>query len=563
MLIVGSGFGGICIAIKLKKLGIPFIVIERNGQVGGTWYSNTYPGCACDIPIHGYSYSFERWSSWSTYYAGQPEILRYLLYCVEKYCIQPHIHFNQTVSQSVWSESGAVWKVTTSQGYEFTANIVVSAIGVFQEPNMPDIPGLKGFRGTYFHSSRWDHSLDLQGKCVGVVGNAASAIQMIPKLAKVAKRLIVFQRTPQWISKRHGFEYPKIAKWMFRFLPPTQWFHRFRIWWDREMTFFLFADPSGKEAESFTSHIKKNLELEIPQGGTAEKKNRVLAALLSPAYQVGCKRLLVSDDYYSTLLLPSVSLIAERVVRVVGEGVVVGGGRRMAGEVGTSPPIEIHARPGKISDILPPPPPPHYPPPPCSHTPGLHECDVLVFATGFRVGFTSFPVYGRGGLLQLQWGDTPRAYLGISTPHVPNYFWVLGPNTGLGHNSMTYMIECQSNYITHAVMVMLRRGVMVVDVKKDACNTYYENTIWRKMRTKVWNTGGCNSHYHNSHGQVTALWPDLLIPYWWLTRKFCLADYNYTLTPTTSATAYYCLLLLLTVCTATSLLLLTTTSHFG
>jgi cation diffusion facilitator CzcD-associated flavoprotein CzcO len=476
IVIIGTGFSGLGMGIRLKQAGIrDFVILEQASGVGGTWRDNHYPGAACDVESHLYSFSFEPNPGWSRTFAGQAEILAYLEGCADKYGLRPHIRFDTAAVGASFDERTGIWTVETSRGERLTARILVSAIGGFSSPSYPDIPGLASFEGKVVHSARWDDSYPLEGKRVGVVGTGASAIQIVPSIAPKVSQLHVFQRTPPWIVPKLDRPIPEEEQQRFRRVPLLQRFARARQYALRELFAVGFVENPAllRFASRFAVRYMK-----------ASVRDPALRAKLVPSYTMGCKRVLPSNDYYPTLTRENVELVTEGIREIRPGSVVTADGRE-------------------------------------------RPLDALVLATGFTVAefVLPFPMTGRGGRdINEAWRDGAEAYLGTTVSGFPNFFVIFGPNTGLGHNSMIYMIESQLNYAMSAIEAMRARGLKLVDVRPDAQARYNERIHARLTKT-VWNTG-CTSWYRTKSGKNTTLWPGFTFEFRLRTRRFDPADYE-------------------------------------
>ncbi|MFJ2033318.1 flavin-containing monooxygenase [Streptosporangium sp. NPDC087985] len=462
--IIGAGFGGLCMAIRLERAGIrSYTIFEKGPGVGGTWRDNTYPGAGCDIPSHLYSFSFERYSSWSRRYPGQPEILGYLEMCANKYGLRPRIRLNTEVTAATFDESLSRWRVRTPSGEELF-DVVVSAVGQLNRPRLPDIPGMSAFAGASFHSARWDHSQDLTGRRVAVIGSGSSAAQLIPRVAEVAERVDVFQRTPNWVIPKPDAVFGETARKVFRRLPFLQ--RGYREWTYRYAETALYPALAGR----WSAGLLRKRALDHLRGQVRDPE---LRARLTPGYPVGCRRIVIDSDFYPALTRPNVDLVTEPIVRITPAGVET--------------------------------------------TAGLHGADVIVYATGFQTtGFLApIEVTGRGGRrLSEEWKEGAEAYLGIAVPYFPNLFLLYGPNTNLGHNSIVFMLECQAGYIMGCLPYLARRGPM--EVRPEAMEAW-RRSLERAMDTMVWGAG-CTSWYKNASGRVTNNWPAPTTVYRRITR---------------------------------------------
>jgi cation diffusion facilitator CzcD-associated flavoprotein CzcO len=474
--IVGTGFSGLGMAIRLRQRGIEdFVVLERAEEVGGTWRDNTYPGCACDVQAHLYSFSFARNPHWKSAFGSQPEVLDYLRRCADRFGVRPHIRFRHEVLGARWDEPEQRWHVETSGG-DYTAQVLVSGMGYLSEPSIPALPGLDTFEGTAFHSARWDHDHDLSGRRVAVIGTGASAIQFVPKIQPVVGHLDLYQRTPPWIGPKHDKPSAGLNGWAIRNVPGYQRFRRGFNQWGREVLAFAMNRPV----------LMKQVQKNLPAKHLAESiEDPELRAKLTPDYVTGCKRLLFSDDYYPAITQPNVELVTDGIAEVRPRSIVTVDGRE-------------------------------------------REIDTIIFGTGFRV--TDQPiaalVRGRGGLrLADAWDEGMSAYKGTTVAGFPNLFVLLGPNTTLGHSSMTLMIEAQIAYVLDCLRKMDRRGLATVEVRPGAQAAYNEKLQAMLSRT-VWNTGGCRSWYLDAQGRNTTIWPTYTWRFRRRTKRFDLRSYD-------------------------------------
>ena len=472
VLIIGAGMSGLCLAIALQRARIPFQILEKAPRLGGTWWENTYPGCACDIPSHLYGFSFAPEPGWSRVYPGQPEILGYLERLARRHRLEERIRCDVRVREARWSEADQRWAVTTAAGERYEAEVLVSAVGALHVPNYPGLPGVGEFQGPRWHSATWDHSVDLEGKRVGVIGNGASAVQFVPQIAPRAARTYVFQRTAHWVLPKDDGPYPAWLRRFFRTFPGLLRLYRALIYLRHEAGFLLAFDRAALGERWLRYVARRHLEAAISDPRLRE--------VLVPDYQPGCKRILLSNDYYPTLARDDVELVTERLVAETPAGV-----ETAAGEL---------------------------------------ELDALIYATGFQpLAWGHVEVYGRGGeRLGERWGDAPRAHLGMSVPGFPNYYLLLGPNTGLGHNSVMWMVECQVNYVLQLLREQRRAGHAALEVRPAALEEGY---AWLRERLggKVWTD--CRSWYQNDEGLIYALWPATTARYCWELRRPRLADF--------------------------------------
>jgi cation diffusion facilitator CzcD-associated flavoprotein CzcO len=477
IVIIGCGFSGIGMGIGLLKAGFDdFVILEKAADLGGTWRDNRYPGCACDVPSPLYSFSSELNPSWTRLFAPQQEIWDYLRACAAKYGIDSRIRYDSRVGSIEWDDTARLWTVRTASGDRYRAHAVVSGAGALHLPSFPQIPGIDSFDGTSFHSSRWDHSADLTGKRVAVIGTGASAIQLVPAVAGQAARLTVFQRTPPWVNPRADVPIPDRMRTALRTIPGAALGLRYGVYWMLEMQALGFAvDPRLMAPAARLA--RKHLERQVQDPG--------LRARLTPEYTIGCKRILLSSDYYPALQRPNVDLVTEPIAEIAPAGVMTADG-------------------------------------------ALHHADVLIFATGFRVidSADELHVSGRGGRkLTDAWAQGVEAYRGITVPGFPNFFMLLGPNTGLGHTSVVFMIECQVQHVLSCLRILSREKANTIEPKAPATRQY-NDALQRRLRRAVWSAGGCRSWYLDEEGINRALWPGFSFEYWARTRRARRADYH-------------------------------------
>ncbi len=479
IVIIGSGFAGIGMGIALREAGFrDFVILEKASDLGGTWRDNQYPGCACDVPSPLYSFSRALNPSWTRLFAPQPEIWEYLRQCAVKYGIDSHVRFGSRVESVEWDDDARLWTVRTAGGDRYRARAVVSGAGALHLPSYPDIPGMDAFAGTSFHSSRWDDAADLTGKRLAVIGTGASAIQLVPAVAGKTAQVTVFQRTPPWISPRADVAIPAGMRAALRSVPGAARGLRYAIYWLLEMQALGFAVDARLMAPA-ASLARRHLERQVP--------DPELRARLTPDYTIGCKRILLSSDYYPALQRPNVALVTDAISEIVSSGVVTADGR-------------------------------------------LHAADVLVYATGFRVvdAASELNVTGRGGRkLADAWARGVEAYRGVTVPGFPNFFLLLGPNTGLGHTSVVFMIESQVQHVLSCLRILSRERAGTIEART-APTRKYNDALQRRLRRAVWNTGGCRSWYLDDAGVNRALWPGFSFEYWARTRRARRADYEVT-----------------------------------
>ena len=476
VLIVGAGFSGLAMAIRCRQAGIgPLLMIEKGDGIGGTWHDNTYPGAACDIPSHLYSLSFAPKADWSRMYAPQPEILAYLRATAERHGLLPLIRLKTAFTGATWDEARALWQVETDRG-PFLARAIVSGMGGLHHPAYPDIPGREAFAGPAFHTAAWDHGVDLAGQRVGVIGTGASAIQLVPELAKVAAHLTLFQRTPPWIMPKHDQAIPAGAQARYRRLPLARRLERARLFWLHEVRAFLGFTKVSKLTAQAEALARRHLAKAVP--------DKTLRARLTPNYRLGCKRVLISDDYYPTLQRANVTLDTDGIGRITESGVTTEAGR-------------------------------------------THDLDVIVYATGFDVtaSFARMNLVGRDGLrLTEAWSGGMGAYQGITVAGFPNFFMLLGPNSGLGHNSVVSMIEIQVQHVLDCLKA-LHTGARAIEVRPEAQARFLDR-LRTRMADSIWQAGGCRSWYLDAQGRNTTLWPDSVMAYRRSAHRARMADYR-------------------------------------
>ncbi|MFH8369676.1 flavin-containing monooxygenase [Streptomyces sp. NPDC018031] len=478
VVIVGTGFAGLGQAIQLLKAGIDdFVIIEKAQDVGGTWRDNSYPGCACDIQSHMYSFSYEQNPDWTRAFAPQPEILAYLRGVADKYRLRDRIRFGQEMTAARWDEDGCTWTVTTRTGDEFVGRFLVSGVGALHLPSVPRLPGAERFTGTTFHSATWNHDYELRGKRVAVIGTGASAIQFVPRIAPEVAELHLFQRTAPWVMPKPDHPMPAWTRSLFRTLPGTQRGYRALLYWLLEMRAVGFnGHPALMKAGELIArrHIAKHID------------DPALRRAVTPGYTMGCKRVLVSNDYYPALARPNVRVVTDGVAEVRERSIVDTAGRE-------------------------------------------RPVDAIIYGTGFHVtdAFDRLEITGAGGRrLGDQWSaEGMQTHLGITVANFPNLFFLLGPNTGLGHNSVVFMIESQSRYVVDAIRLADRSKASAVAVRPEA-QRRFNRDIQRRLADGVWTTGGCQSWYLDAKGVNRTIWPGFTWRYWMRTRKAGRADFH-------------------------------------
>ncbi|MFJ5266255.1 flavin-containing monooxygenase [Streptomyces sp. NPDC088387] len=474
--VIGSGFGGLGAAVRLRREGITdFVVLERAGSVGGTWRDNSYPGCACDVPSHLYSFSFAPHPDWPRTFSGQEHIRAYLERVADVFRLRPHLRFNTEVTRMSWDGDGLRWVVETSTG-TLTADVVVSATGPLSDPKVPDIPGLDSFPGKVFHSARWDHDYDLRGKRVAMVGTGASAIQIVPAIQPEVAKLVLFQRTPPWVLPRTDRPISGPERWLHRTLPLTGQVRRGVLWGIRELQVQAFT-KRPEELGFVERFALRNMGRAI--------KDPALRAKLTPDYRIGCKRILLSSEYYPALARRNVDVVASGLSEVRGSTVVAADGTET-------------------------------------------EVDAIVFGTGFHV--TDVPIAERvigadGRSLAEAWKGGMEALRGASAAGFPNWMSVIGPNTGLGNSSMILMIESHLNYLADYMRRLdVLGGRVALDARPSAVGAW-NRRVQERMRRTVWNTGGCTSWYLDARGSNTTVWPGTTTEFRRATRHVDMNEY--------------------------------------
>jgi cation diffusion facilitator CzcD-associated flavoprotein CzcO len=467
--IIGAGASGLAMAIALKKAGIDrFTIFEKSDGVGGTWRDNTYPGAGCDVPSHLYSFSFAPNPDWSRIFSPQPEILAYFEDCAKRFGLLPHCRFRTELESAAFDEGAGVWRIRTKEGEDFAAEVLVSGVGQLSRPMVPPLPGLEDFRGKTFHSARWDHGYDLRGKRVAVIGNGASAVQFVPHVAAVAAKMTLFQRSNNWITPRSDREYTGREKRWFRRFPAFRRFHRGLIYLLLEKNFFAFR-PGTWMAGQMEKRARAHL--------AAQVKDPVLREKLTPDYPIGCKRVLVGDDYYPALVRENVEVVTEGIARVTADAIVTKDGRE-------------------------------------------HPVDAIIHGTGFVTTDFLAPMHvtGRGGLrLEDAWKEGAEAYYGVAVSGFPNFFLLYGPNTNLGHNSILYMVETQVRYVMACLGEIRAKKLRWLDVKP-AAMADYNRALQKDLGETVW-AAGCSNWYKNESGRITNNWSGFTLRYRWRMRR--------------------------------------------
>lgn len=476
-IIIGCGMSGICAAYQLQKAGYKNLaILEKSGGIGGTWNDNIYPGSGCDVPSHLYSYSFKLNPDWSRVFSRQSEIKAYFENCVEEFGLKEKIHFNTEVVAATFNEETAQWQIYSKDGQSWSAPIMVMGVGQLNLPKIPDIRGLDAFKGPSFHSARWDYDVDLKGKKVAVIGTGASAVQFIPEVAKDAAHIDLYQRSPNWMIARGDKAYKPWLKWVFRHISPIMRAYRMWIYWKLEARF------AGFHKEAWIGHILKRESMKHLK---AEIHNPELRKQLTPDFPVGCKRILISDDYYEALCKDNIDIVSQPIDHIEENSIITNDGKR-------------------------------------------HEADLLIFGTGFQAtGFLSpIKITGRKGRdLHQSWTQGAEAYRGTTVAGFPNMFVLYGPNTNLGHNSIIFMVERQVEYMMKLLTHAKKKQARWVDVKADVMDRYNAE-MQEQLKQSVWDAD-CGNWYKTSSGKITNNWPSWTVAYWWTMRQPNYSDFEY------------------------------------
>ena len=470
IVIIGAGFAGLGMAIRLKQSGInDFVVLERAEDVGGTWRDNSYPGCAVDVQSHLYSFSFAPNPDWTHVYSPQADIWAYIRKVSEQHDVLRHVRFGHDVTGGQWDDSTGRWEVRTTAG-TFDAQFVISGMGPLSNPVPPDIPGLGTFTGHRFHSARWDHDHDLTGERVAVIGTGSSAAQFVPEIQPKVGRLFVFQRTPGWTFPRMNRRITGLERAVYRRAPLVQRAVRGRQYLYRELVGFLVQHPGLIEPIS-KARMRKQV------------KDPDLRAKLTPDYRMGCKRIIVTDDFHPALTKPNVSVVTSPITEIRPTSIVTADGAE-------------------------------------------HEIDTLILGTGFQVMPVADPLTGRDGVaLAKRWSLRREAYLGTTVAGYPNYFMLVGPNTATGHTSVLLYLEAQLEYIVQALRHMDRVGATTLDVRPETQNAFNRD-VQDRLASSVWTEGGCRSWYLDPDGGTSVLWPGHTGAFRKALRRFDPADYD-------------------------------------
>jgi cation diffusion facilitator CzcD-associated flavoprotein CzcO len=482
--IVGSGFGGLAAARELKQAGVQdFLILERASDVGGVWRDNSYPGCACDVQSHLYSFSFAPNPDWSRAFSPQAEILAYLQRCARDLGLMPHVRLNHEVLQAKWDDASASWHIKTNHG-EVRAQHLVGAFGSLSDPLIPQIPGMETFQGEVFHSAHWPRNFKHQGKRVAVLGTGASALQFIPAIQPDVAQMHVFQRTPPWVLPRHDGPISSTARMLFRKLPWLQQLARAQIYVHREALALGFLHP----------RLMARTQAKALRHMHAAVQDPALRKKLTPDYTLGCKRILISNTYYPALAQANVEVVTDGVQKIVADGII--------GRDGVFRPV-----------------------------------DAIIHGTGFQtkdLPFTHLIQDSQGRTLASAWRGSPQAYMGTTVHGFPNLYLLHGPNIGLGHTSVVYMLEAQARHIAGVVRMAQAKGCAVVEPTA-AAQQRFVTRIEQMMRGTVWVAGGCDSWYLDETGRNSSIWPGFTFSYARAASRVVEQDYTWR-GPNASAT---------------------------
>lgn len=497
VIIVGAGASGIALGANLEALGIPFVILEKNDEVGGTWYENAYPGCAVDTPSHAYSFSFGERQSWSRYFSPRAELLDYMKRSADEAGLRPHIRFGCRVTRSDWDESASCWRVTveTPDGVEELRGMcLVSAIGQLSQPSLPTIDGADSFTGRLFHPAAWPEDLDLTGKNLAIVGTGATAMQIVPTVVDTVASVTVYQRNPQWVRPIPHYHDPisDHGQWLLRHVPYYGAWYRFTMLYRfcDGLLPTLRKDPNWPEPERALNQANDRHRQEMTAHMIAELGDRQdLLEKCLPTYPPYGKRILLDNGWYKAITKPNAELVTEDIARITPGGIVTVDGNERA-------------------------------------------ADIIVLATGFTVSLLAarLNITGRDGqALADAWaGNDPRAHLGITMPGFPNLFCMQGPNTGLGHGgSAIFQSECQARYIAGCITRMIEQGLATIDVKQ-AVQDAYVARVDAEHERMIWTHPGMSTYYRNAKGRVVSVMPWRLVDYWSMTREPDLTEYHVT-----------------------------------
>jgi cation diffusion facilitator CzcD-associated flavoprotein CzcO len=474
VIIVGTGYAGLCLAIRLKEKGMNnFVILEREKELGGTWYINNYPGAACDVESHLYSFSFEPYD-WSGTFAGQKELNEYIKHCAKKYKIEEHIKLNTEVSQAIYNDSECMWEIRTNNDEKLKGQFLYLCTGLLNDPLFPDIKGLESFEGMTMHSSVWKHDFDFKNKNVAVIGSGASAIQFVPEIAPLVNNLYLFQRTPNWILPKPDRPFKSWEKKLLSSLPFIRRMYRELLYWEKETRIYGFVKYPfllkiySKASIKFMRKYVKDPELE---------------KAMTPNYTMGCKRILLSNNWFEAVVRKNVKVITDGIDKITSQGIV----------------------PKNREEL---------------------KIDAIIYATGFKASelLSRIHIVGSKGknLNEIWKQNGVQAYKGTTVAGFPNMFILHGPNTSIGHTSAIHLLESQAQYTIDAFNYMKKNKIKSAELTEKAQNDFNEE-IQKSMKGTVWQTGGCTSWYQDKKGRNPALWPGFTTKFRKLTSKF---DYN-------------------------------------
>jgi len=483
VIIIGAGASGVCMGKKLNDAGIKYTILEKANGIGGTWYENTYPGCGCDVRSHLYSYSFFQNPNWSRSFSLQEEILTYLETAAQRFGVYPHVHFGQKVIGCSWSQQNHAWTVEVEGGKKFVGNVLISSAGALHVPKWPEIQGRDNFQGESFHTAKWNKEFKAGGKRVAIIGTGASAVQTVPELHKMGvESLTVFQRTPAWAPPKQDFVFPSWVKVLFSWVPLANRLYRYRIFWEHELRFRILFTREKWITQRLASYVHGLVKRYINYA----VKDPELREKLTPDYHMGCKRITPSDTYLKTFNKENVKLVTEKIAKITESGIETEDGKQ-------------------------------------------YEFDTIVYATGFDLKKSSnpFEVEGLDPTTKRMFPeDYPRAHLGITHPNQPNLFLTLGPNTGLGHNSIIFMLECQLNYALDAMDKMFKSGAKSMVVRREALDQF-EAWVKENFKGKVFaDNSGCFAWYRDDLGRNWVLWPLDVVSFWWKTLSCDISQFK-------------------------------------
>lgn len=478
-IIIGAGFAGIGMAIKLKQSGYnSFLILERSNSIGGTWRDNNYPGCACDIPSFLYSFSFELNPNWSNLCAPHDEILEYLNHCVNKYDLKKHLKTNTLVNDVKFNQETGLWKITDKKKSSIKARLLLTAVGGLNEPLFPKTKGINNFKGESFHSSNWNHNYNLKEKRIGIIGTGASSVQIIPYISDLPKKMTIFQRTAPWISPRQNTVISGKAKKRFKKFPFYNWLCREFIYWTLELRGMF------KYRNSIAAKVLKKESIEFLNKSV---KDPILKKKLTPNYEIGCKRILFSNLYYQAVQKENIELVTNNIVEIKENGIIDSNGE-------------------------------------------FHELDAIIYGTGFKTAQFSH-MFNLEGInkkrLFDEWNiNGGEAFYGMSSCDMPNFLFLIGPNSGLSHTSIIHMMESQYNYALDFLKKLKKRPNSFLNLKSEVFQKF-NIKIQKKLSKMIWYTGGCKSWYISGQKKKNVtIWPGTTISYRLKTRKVNLSDYN-------------------------------------